>query len=85
MAATHSVKVLLFAGARQLAGTAEASYPWVGMNLDEARAELARQFGPEFGRLLASCALWVNAEPAPGPTVLTAGDEVAVLPPVSGG
>jgi molybdopterin converting factor small subunit len=29
--------------------------------------------------------MWVNGEPVPPSCVLCAGDEVAVLPPVSGG
>lgn len=37
------------------------------------------------GPLMASCALWVNQSPAGPRTPLSPGDEVAVLPPVSGG
>jgi molybdopterin converting factor small subunit len=34
---------------------------------------------------VATSRVWVNGEEAPSATVLSAGDEVAVLPPVSGG
>ncbi len=55
----------------------------LGDLLDEARS----RFGEEFTAVLAGSRVWVDGdEPADGPaTVLTAGSEVAVLPPVSGG
>jgi molybdopterin converting factor small subunit len=55
----------------------------VGALLDDAVA----RYGPEFGEVLDTARVWVNGdEPADGPaTPLHAGDEVAVLPPVSGG
>lgn len=79
------VKVLLFASARELAGTREALVPWAGLSLAGARGALAGRYGDDFGRLLASCAIWVNAQPAAAEKLLAPGDEVAVLPPVSGG
>jgi molybdopterin converting factor small subunit len=44
-------------------------------------------FGPEFVAVLATSRVWVNGEePVDGDaTALEDGDEVAVLPPVSGG
>jgi molybdopterin synthase sulfur carrier subunit len=79
------VKLRLFAQAREAAGTAELSYdePTVGALLAVARAEL----GAEFGAVLDTSRVWVNGdEPAAGDaTPLAPGDEVAVLPPVSGG
>jgi molybdopterin converting factor small subunit len=55
----------------------------VGGLLDDAVA----RYGPEFGAVLDTARVWVNGdEPADGPaTPLRTGDEVAVLPPVSGG
>lgn len=45
------------------------------------------QFGPAFAEVAKISRIWVNGEePIEGlGTLITAGDEVAVLPPVSGG
>jgi sulfur-carrier protein len=43
------------------------------------------QFGPSFAAVLAICKVWVNGEPAERATPVGSADEVAVLPPVSGG
>jgi molybdopterin converting factor small subunit len=44
-------------------------------------------YGAEFAAVLDTARVWINGdEPADGEaTVLTDGDEVAVIPPVSGG
>ena len=79
------VRLRLFAGAREAAGTATADWEAasVGELLDAARAA----YGDEFAAVLAASRVWVNGdEPALGDaTPLVDGDEVAVLPPVSGG
>jgi molybdopterin synthase sulfur carrier subunit len=51
--------------------------------LDAARA----RYGPSFGAVLDNARVWVNGDEAVdgGATVLGDDDEVAVLPPVSGG
>lgn len=73
----------LFAGAREAAGTASDSVPGatVGAVLDEARA----RYGERFSEVLSRCRVWVNGEPATDADPVAEGDEVAVLPPVSGG
>ena len=78
-----AVRLLLFAAARETAGTrqVELNAATVGEVLELARAH----FGPEFSAVLDRSRVWVNGEPAPPETVLSEGDEVAVLPPVSGG
>jgi molybdopterin converting factor small subunit len=43
------------------------------------------QFGPGFAEVLATCAVWVNGEPAQPTDEVRDDDEVAILPPVSGG
>ncbi len=78
-------RLRLFAQAREAAGTSEVRYDasTVGALLELARAE----FGAGFGAVLDTSRVWVNGdEPASGDdTPLTRDDEVAVLPPVSGG
>jgi len=78
-------RLRLFAQAREAAGTAEVTVEaaTVGALLAIARVEL----GAEFGAVLDTSRVWVNGdEPAAGDaTPLGPGDEVAVLPPVSGG
>jgi molybdopterin converting factor small subunit len=48
---------------------------------------LRTRFGPELGSVLDRSRVWVNGdEPRQGEaTIVASGDEVAVLPPVSGG
>ena len=73
----------LFASAREAAGrgsdTIDADS--VGDLLDEA----CRRYGPGFTAVLATCRVWCNGEEADRTTIVGASDEVAVLPPVSGG
>jgi molybdopterin converting factor small subunit len=79
------VRVRLFAAAREAAGTAELAVDPqpLGPLLDTLR----RDRGDEFSRVLDTARVWVNGDdPADGDaTELAPGDEVAVLPPVSGG
>jgi len=58
-----------------------------GATLAGLAAELDHRYGPGFAAVRGTARMWVNGdEPALGPeTVLVADDEVAVLPPVSGG
>ncbi len=75
--------VRLFAAARDAAGTARDVLPGatVGEVLDEAR----QRYGDRFGAVLATCKIWVNGEPADALDAIGSADELAVLPPVSGG
>ena len=43
------------------------------------------RYGAAFAHVLPTCRVWVNGEPATDGTVVGNSDEVAVLPPVSGG
>ena len=76
-------RLRLFAQAREAAGTKEwtSSESTVGALLDAAIAAL----GPEFGRVVPHCRIWVDGEPADRDTAIADHQEVAVLPPVSGG
>lgn len=75
--------IRLFAGAREAAGTDRDTLPGrtVGAVLDAA----VERFGDGFAAVLPSCRIWVNGEPAERPDPVADADEVAVLPPVSGG
>jgi len=80
-----TVRLRLFAQAKDAAGRAadEFDVATLGAVLDAAR----ERYGPEFAGVLANARVWVNGdEPNAGDdTHLKDGDEVAVLPPVSGG
>jgi molybdopterin converting factor small subunit len=73
----------LFASAREAAGTprVELDAASVGEVLDQARV----RFGEHFAAVLAASRVWLNGEPTTNDAPVTSGDEVAVLPPVSGG
>jgi molybdopterin synthase sulfur carrier subunit len=77
------VVLLLFAAARQAAGTGQEHV--TGVVVADVVADAERRHGPDFARVVARSRVWVNGEEALPSTVLAAGDEVAVLPPVSGG
>lgn len=73
----------LFAQAREAAGTARDIVE--GATVDEVLAAAHARYGDGFAALLPNCRIWVNGEPAQGEDPVAATDEVAVLPPVSGG
>ncbi len=56
-----------------------------GATVSEVIAEANRRFGSDFERVLNSCKIWVNGEVADLSTAVNDNDEVAILPPVSGG
>lgn len=73
----------LFASAREAAGTARDTLP--GATVAEVLASARAAYGPSFASVLETCKVWVNGEEADESTPVTDDDEVAVLPPVSGG
>lgn len=77
------VTLLLFASAREAAGT--ASLDVTAATVAEVLGLARSRFGEGFAAVLAGSRVWLNGEPATGPEPLADGDEVAVLPPVSGG
>lgn len=76
-------RVRLFASARQAAGT--ASDEIAGRTVDEVLQVAAEKFGADFVAVLKTCRVWLNGEEAIGTTAVGDADEVAILPPVSGG
>jgi len=84
--AVHAVQVVLFAAAKDAAGTPELQLDLKdGASTGDVVEALTKQF-PQLERILPRCALAVNGEyvqdAEPG---LSPGDEIALLPPMSGG
>ena len=76
-------RVRLFAAARDAAGTGRDDVP--GETVGDVLACARRRYGAAFEAVLANCKIWVNGEPAEAEDIIGATDELAVLPPVSGG
>lgn len=77
------VRLLLLGPAREAAGTGndEVDADSVAEVLDEA----VRRYGPAFEDVLRVSQVWINGEPAEGRTAVGPHDQIAVLPPISGG
>ena len=77
------VRVRLFAALREAADTSEAEAS--GNTVGEVVDSLSARFGERFATVAAVSSFVVNGERAGRATVIAEGDEVALLPPVSGG
>lgn len=77
------VRLRLFGPAAQAAGmqadTVESTTVAGTVSLATER------YGPDFAAVVPHCRVWVNGEPATADTPVGDDDEVALLPPVSGG
>jgi molybdopterin synthase sulfur carrier subunit len=76
-------RLLLFAQARDAAGERAAVVE--ARTVAEALAEARRRYGEAFAAVLGASSVWVNGEPAEANRELGPDDELAVIPPVSGG
>ena len=76
-------RLLLFASAREAAGRSRDTI--AGDTVADVLAAAKRQFGPSFEAVLGSCTIWLNGEECEPNAEVSDYDEVAVLPPVSGG
>ena len=84
-AASITVRVLFFGGARDAAGHDEIAIALDSpANTESARAQILSQY-PELQRFGNSLLLAVNQEYAQPETAIHDGDELALFPPVSGG
>jgi molybdopterin adenylyltransferase len=78
-------EVLLFARARELAGARRLELS--GATVQEVLGAAAARFGAEFDAVCRTCTVVVDGETVPRSDFATTapGDELAILPPVSGG
>ncbi|MYA84448.1 MAG: MoaD/ThiS family protein [Acidimicrobiaceae bacterium] len=84
MATMASVaRLRLFASAREAAGTGRDRVP--GATVREVLEEACDRYGHDFAGLLETCQVWCNGEPTAPNAPVGDDDEIAVLPPVSGG
>jgi len=81
--AAHVAKVRLFASAREAAGTGTDVID--GATVAEVLESAERRYGAGFGDVLRTCKVWVNGDAAELDHQVGPDDELAVLPPVSGG
>ena len=73
----------LFAAARTAAGTARDEVP--GTTVAAVLDAAVERYGAAFADVLPTCAIWCNGSPVDRAAAVADDDEVAVLPPVSGG
>ncbi len=73
----------MFASAREAAGTGTDDID--GATVGEVLEVASERYGQRFVDVLATCRIWVNGDTADQLTAVTANDEIAILPPVSGG
>lgn len=77
------VRVRLFAALREAAGASETEAR--GKTVGDIVDALSDRFGDRFAAVAAVSSFVVNGERATRATSIAEGDEVALLPPVSGG
>jgi molybdopterin converting factor small subunit len=77
------VVLRLFAAAREAAGLGRDVVP--GDTVGGVLAAARDRYGADFVEVLATAQVWRNGEPCEAEDAVTDDDEVAVLPPVSGG
>jgi molybdopterin converting factor small subunit len=75
--------LLLLGPAREAAGQSRDNIE--GSSIKQILEIAVERYGPDFRDILASSQIWLNGEPADTSMSVVAHDEIAVLPPVSGG
>jgi molybdopterin converting factor small subunit len=79
-----TVTVRLFSTAAQTAGTRRDTF--TAGTIGGIVTLAIERYGSEFGKVLETSRVWLNGEPvARDETACLSGDEIAILPPVSGG
>ena len=77
------VTLRLFASIREIAGVNQIDFD--AQTVGEVVGLAVEKFGPDFASILPACRIWVNGNPANEDDKVFDSDEVAILPPVSGG
>ena len=80
---SHVAVLRLFASAREAAGTGSDTVE--GATVGEVLDRAVDRYGAAFAAVLGTCRIWLNGSAADRSDTVAATDEVAVLPPVSGG
>jgi molybdopterin converting factor small subunit len=76
----------LFASAREAAGTGSDEFVTAdGATVGDVLAAARQRYGQAFSAVLPTCRIWVNGDSADSAATVGPNDEIAVLPPVSGG
>ncbi|MCZ7628168.1 MAG: MoaD/ThiS family protein [Microthrixaceae bacterium] len=75
--------VLLFAQAREAVGASKVTSD--AETVAGVLEDLSQRFGAGFGEVLATSSVWCNGDPVDSAAPVGPTDELAVLPPVSGG
>ena len=76
-------RVRFFGPARELTGARTAAID--GSSVGEVVSAAVARYGEGLAALMPRCRVWLNGDPAPLDAAVGPDDEVAVLPPVSGG
>jgi molybdopterin converting factor small subunit len=76
-------RLRLFGPAREAAGVAAADV--AGHSVEEVLAAATTRYGAKFGEVVTISRVWVNGVSATADAPVADADEVAVIPPVSGG
>jgi molybdopterin converting factor small subunit len=76
-------RLRFFGAAVDAAGSREGDID--GHTVDEVLTAACARYGDGFADILGRSKVWVNGEPAAPGDPVVASDELAVLPPVSGG
>jgi molybdopterin converting factor small subunit len=76
-------RLLLFGPAREAAGVSSVTLP--GHDVAGIIGAAEQRFGETFVRILATSSVWLNGDAVDMDAAVSDNDEVAVIPPVSGG
>ncbi|HLB00158.1 MAG TPA: MoaD/ThiS family protein [Bacteroidota bacterium] len=79
------MRVLVFGGVREIVGSDSVEVELAGGATSEDVLNALAAAHPALGRWRPFLRVAVNRQYAPEPTRLSPGDEIAVIPPVSGG